>query len=138
MTLHFPDGRSFPRPRNDPPRTWVDVRSLTDLGIEVTDLGGGDVGLCPSPERCIPVPESARHADMVDLAAVSEALDVVVADDGRHAVVRHAPAAGQAMGGTHLEVGDQLDLSLPALEGPERPVAPGHGGRGAVFAWASW
>ncbi|MEX2549149.1 MAG: hypothetical protein WD638_02895 [Nitriliruptoraceae bacterium] len=137
MTLHLPDRRSVPRPSGDQTGTWIDLPFLDGLGVEVKDLGDGTIGLCPSPERCIPVPEHARDADTVNLGALAEALEVVVADDGHHAVVRPAPAALQAMGRAHLQVGDRLDLTLPDLDGHDRPVIPRHG-RAAVFAWASW
>lgn len=137
MTLHLPDRRSVPRASGERAGTWIALELLEPLGVEVKELGHGAIGLCPSPERCIPVPEDARGAGTVNLAALAEALDVVVADDGHHAVVRPAPAALQATGGMHLEVGDRLELTLPDLDGHDRPVIPRHG-RGAVFAWASW
>lgn len=137
MTFHLPDGRSVPRPGADEAGTWIDVRFLEGLGVEVKDLGNGAIGLCPSPERCIPVPEDARRAGTVDLAALAEALGVVVADDGHHAVIRHGPASLQSAGHARLGVGDQLDLTLSDLNGHDHQIIPRHG-RGALFAWASW
>lgn len=137
LTLHLPDHHHIPRPSGQRSGTWIDLRHLEHLGFEVKDLGDGNIGLCPSPERCIPVPEEARHTGTVDLDALAEALDIVIADDGHHAVIRHAPASRQTAGRAHLQVGDQLDLTLPDLHGDDRPVIPRHG-RAAVFAWASW
>lgn len=137
MTIHLPHHRSVPRPDGPPGGTWVDVRSLEDLGMEVKDLGGGRIGLCPTPERCVPVPEDTRRGDTVDLAALATELDLVVADDGHHAVIRHAPNGSATTDASHIEVGDHLELTLPDLDGHDRPVIPPHG-RVAVFAWASW
>lgn len=137
MTLHLPDHRSIPRARDAEAGTWIDVRSLEGLGFEVKDLGDGNIGLCPSPEHCIPVPEDSHRDGTVDLAALAEALDIVIADDRHHAVIRRAPASRQTTGRAHLQVGDQLDLALPDLHGEHRPVIRRHG-RAAVFAWASW
>lgn len=137
MTLHLPDGRSVPRPGADEAGTWIDVRFLEGLGVEVKDLGNGTIGLCPSPERCIPVSEDARRGGTVDLTALAQALGVVIADDGHHAVIRHGPAGLQSAGRARLGVGDQLDLTLSDLNGHDRPIIPRHG-RVALFAWASW
>lgn len=137
LTLHLPNRHDISRSCGQRSGTWIDLRHLEDLEFEVKDLGDGNIGLCPSPERCIPVPEKARHAGTVDLAALAEALDIVIADDGHHAVIRHAPASRQTTGRAHLQVGDQLDMTLPDLHGNHRPVTPRHG-RAAVFAWASW
>lgn len=132
--IHLPSGARHARPDDTPAGTWVGMATLEALGVTVRDLGGGRVGLCPETGGCVPVHEAARRGGVVDLGALAEALGLVVVDDGTHAVVRRADggAAGSA-----LEVGDELDLTLPDLEGRPRDVVP-RPGRGAVFAWASW
>lgn len=137
MSIHLPNGSRLARPADGRPGTWVDVQSLEHIGVEVKDLGDGRIGLCPSPERCVQVPDQASHGRMVDLASVADELGFVIADDGHHAVVRHAPDAPHPTGPGHPTVGDELDLTLSDLDGHDRPVVPPHG-RAAVFAWASW
>lgn len=135
MTIHLPGGRSVPRNMGGDGATWVDLDALESAGIEVKELGEGKIGLCPSAERCIPVPDDARRGVAIDLGALAEALGLVIADDGRHAVVRRGPDTEQV--DSELEVGGQFDLRLPDLDGDEQPLAASHG-RSAVFAWASW
>jgi hypothetical protein len=137
MTVHLPTHRSVPRTDGPAGGTWIDVGSLDDLGMDIKDLGDGRIGLCPTPERCIPVPEDARRGDTVDLSSLAEALDLVVADDGHHAVIRHAPTGSGTRDARHVEVGDHVEVTLPDLDGHDRPMIPPHG-RAAVFAWASW
>ena len=131
MMIHLPGGQTDALPES--PGTWVVLDALVTSGFEVKELGDDRIGLCPDPDRCVPVSASQRRGDAVDLEPLAPALGLVVASDGHHAVVRWAPG-GDA---SHLRAGDQLSLELPDLDGDVRPVVAPHG-RMAVFAWASW
>ena len=133
MTVHLLGGASTPRSGQSDSGTWVTFDVLRGIGVDVKDLGSGQIGLCPDPEQCVVVPDDARHGEEVRLDRVAESLDLVVADDGHHAVVRR----GHASATSHLALGDTLDLTLPDLDGDVRPVVAQHG-RMAVFLWASW
>lgn len=139
MTIELPDGQRIERPslpasRAD--RTWFPVAQASSLGATVTKLGDTAIGLCPTEDRCVPVPGQWHDVDagLVDLTELADELDLVIVDDGQHAVIRRASAPGQA---SQLHPGDRFDLELPDLSGSVGRVASKRG-QMAVFAWASW
>lgn len=105
------------------------------LGWELKDLGGDRFGLCPAPDRCVPVPEAAIDGDdlRLDHAEALAALGLVAAHDAHHTVLEVASTRPAGLG-----AGDVVDLSLPDVHTglPTPLVKPGR--PTAIYAWASW
>lgn len=117
---------------------WVPLSTVVAGGFSEADLGDGRLGLCPAPDRCVPVPADARITwggeDLVRVDRLADALGLVVAaDDARAAVLRADPADAAT-----APAGERVDLALPSLK-DGRPVRLAEDGRRTcVFAWASW
>lgn len=105
------------------------------LRWELKDLDGGRFGLCPEPDRCVPLPAEAvdRDALRLDHTDTLATLGLVMAHDNAHTVIE-VSAAGQRGLGT----GDPVDMHLPDVHtGVPTPLAePGR--PTAIYAWASW
>jgi hypothetical protein len=105
------------------------------LGWELKPLDDDRFGLCPEPDRCVPIPENAVAGGelLLDHDEAVAALGLISVNDRDHTVVEltDTPASG-------LGTGDLVDLRLPdASSGDLRPlVEPGR--RTAIYAWASW
>lgn len=137
MLIHLGEGdAAVEAPAED--GLWAPLDGVAAaLGLEVRDLEEQSIGLCPSDDICVPVPQSAlttqngvRAIRLQDLAAP---LGLAIATDSHHAVV----LAGD-IGAVSAGPGAPLVAQLPSVHtGEAEPI--GHPGKKtAIFAWASW
>lgn len=117
---------------------WVAVEHVAEaFGWSVTDLGGAEIGLCPDPDTCVPVPSAATRSDdgraRVDLAALADPLGLAVARRGGRAAV---VAGGRGSVGGRAASAHGLVLPDARTGLPTALVEEGR--RTCVFAWASW
>lgn len=118
---------------------WIPLAdALKSLQLASKDLGGGSIGLCPSPDVCIPVPSAAiaqvDGVTCVDLESLTSPLGLVLVRDDYHSAV----IPGGASVSSRADVGKPLTLELPNIF-TGKPVSLAVAGcRTAVFAWASW
>lgn len=136
-TIQLPDGWRIERSGNEPGELWVPLEEMGHLGIDVKGLGEGRIGLCPTSEVCIAVPDGATRGGAVDLAALEGPLGLLIADDGCRGAIRSSPQGPQGAKAALISPGDAPDLELPDLDGRWRSIGD-LPGRLAVFSWASW
>lgn len=112
------------------------LESLADaLGWELKALDDDRFGLCPEPERCVPIPaEAVTDGELrLDHDGTLTALGLVSVHDRHHTVVELSAAAASGLG-----AGDLIALRLPDVSsGEHRPLVDG-GRPTAIYAWASW
>lgn len=116
--------------------TCVPLEALADaLGWELKTLEDDRFGLCPEPERCVPIPaEAVTDGELrLDHDGRLTALGLISVHDRYHTVVEPSAAAPNGLG-----AGDLIRLRLPdASSGDDRPLVEG-GRPTAIYAWASW
>lgn len=138
MLIHLgEDAPAVEALRDDGLSAPLDIMAAA-LDLEVRDLGEGSVGLCPSNDICVPVPQSAltarsgvRVTRLDDLAAP---LGLAIAMDTHHAVV--LPGALRPVSAAGL--GAPLVAQLPSVHTGEVEPLAHSGKKTAIFAWASW
>lgn len=126
-------------PHIDRPGLWLPLGQCADfLDLHVTDLGEGRIGLCPEPDRCVPVPDEAidrAAAPSIDIAILAPALGLAIARD---ADGRRAAVVPGAVADPSRPPDTAGDLLLPDVWTDAPLSLAERGRRSCVFAWASW
>lgn len=131
MAIHVGDHVLQPRH----PRSAPIERLAEALGWELKALDDDRFGLCPEPERCVPIPTAAvTDGELrLDHDGALTALGLIAVHDRHHTVVERSAAAASGLG-----AGDLVELRLPDVSSGElRPLVEG-GRPSAIYAWASW
>ncbi len=92
-------------------------------------------GMCRA-EACVPLPQSARGTNEVDVAAFWKKLGgpVISSDDGKVWALGAAPEERNAA----LAGLEAPDFTLPDIDGVPRTLSPLRGKKVFLATWASW